>query len=279
MILSMLANKMPLRRICEAANIAPRVLYERIDFFHQQALAFLAERESRLPKMGFRRLYIGVDRQDYVVNWTHRKDRRNVVVSAVASADKRSGYVFAMNPNFDPEMDPESVEREADRLGDSVLPPPHRRFARLWLESEFRTTVASTGQRRAWSTLAGEIAGRYDQARQRDDAEAPEGFTRNNKLPQNGMLVHGEYTLWGHFLHLERLLAGTEKLRFFLDMDAGMRAACLGAFAQRIKERSVDALFVRISKEMTIDQKRVLVAKARQEFEERAAAYPELTES
>lgn len=30
---------------------------------------------------------------------------------------------------------------------------------------------------------------------------------------------------------------------------------------------------------MTIDQKRVLVAKARQEFEERAAAYPELTES
>ncbi|WP_211950385.1 hypothetical protein [Cupriavidus yeoncheonensis] len=30
---------------------------------------------------------------------------------------------------------------------------------------------------------------------------------------------------------------------------------------------------------MTIDQKRVLVAKSRQEFEERAAAYPDLTES
>ncbi|WP_454743769.1 hypothetical protein [Cupriavidus necator] len=89
----------------------------------------------------------------------------------------------------------------------------------------------------------------------------------------------GEYTLGGHFLHLERLVAGTEKLRFFLYMDAGMRAACLWAFARRIKERSVDALFVRISKEPTIDQKRVLVAEARQEFEERAAAYQELTET
>lgn len=29
MLLSRLANKMPLRRICEAADIAPRVLYER----------------------------------------------------------------------------------------------------------------------------------------------------------------------------------------------------------------------------------------------------------
>ena len=260
MILSMLANKMPLRRICEAVGIAPRVLYDRIDFFHQQALGFLAERESKLPQMGFRRLYIGVDRQDYAVNWTHRKDRRNVVVSAVASADNLSGYVFAMNPNFDPEAAPEDIGREAARLGDSLIPPPHRRFARLWLEGDFREAVASGAQRRARPGLLGEIAGQYDLARQRDDAEAPEAFTRNDKLPRDGMLVHGEYTLWGHFLHLGRLLPGAEKLRFFLDMDAGMRAACLGAFAGRIKDRSVDALFVRISKELTIDQKRALVA-------------------
>src|ERR1019366_6365207 len=54
MILRMLVGKMPLRRICEAAGMAPKVLYERIDFFHEQASAFLAHREGRLREMDIR---------------------------------------------------------------------------------------------------------------------------------------------------------------------------------------------------------------------------------
>jgi len=275
-ILAMLANKTPLRRICEMADIAPRVLYERIDFFHRQAIAFLSDREQRLPEMDIKRLYIGVDRQDYVVNWTERKDRRNVVVSAVASADNTTGYVFAMNPNFDPELDPTVIEDEATLLGDALLPPSRRRFARLWLKADFMEAVANPIQRKVSSTLQGEITGQYDAAVQRTDIESPESFTKGDRLPRNGMLVHSEYTLWGHFLHLHRLLPKAEKIRFFLDQDSGMRAACLGAFADRILDRSVDAFYVRISKELTIDQKRVLVGISRREFEERAAAHPEL---
>jgi transposase-like protein len=39
LILSMLVGKMPLRRIMEAADVAAPVLYERIDFLHEQAQA------------------------------------------------------------------------------------------------------------------------------------------------------------------------------------------------------------------------------------------------
>ncbi len=274
MILAMLANKTPLRRICEMADVAPRVLYERIDFFHEQALAFLADRESRLPQMEIKRLYIGVDRQDHAVNWTERKDRRNVVVSAVASADNGTGYVFGMHPNFDPEPNPGLVDREAARLGDHLLPPAQRRFARLWLKGDFDGAVATAVSRKQWATLQGEIASQYDLVERRGDIESPEDFGKDDKLPRDGMLVHGEYTLWGHFLHLDRLLPGVEKIRFFLDQDSGMRAACLGAFAGRIQARTADAFFVRISKEHTVDQKRILVGRSKAEFEQRMKAHP-----
>ena len=43
------------------------------------------------------------------------------------------------------------------------------------------------------------------------------------------MRIHAEYTLYGHF-YLKRLFGGIGKIRFFLDQDSGMRAACLAAF-------------------------------------------------
>ena len=56
-----------------------------------------------------------------------------------------------------------------------------------------------------------------------------------------------------------------------------MRAACLGSFTDRIKDRSVDACYVRITKEQTVDEKRRLVSAAKIIFNEIAEANPELT--
>jgi len=73
LIFQLLMNKSPLRHVCEVAGIAPGSLYPKVDFLHRQCLAFAGHRERRL-QAGFAvpRLYIGVDRQEYVVNWTRR---------------------------------------------------------------------------------------------------------------------------------------------------------------------------------------------------------------
>jgi hypothetical protein len=39
-----------------------------------------------------------------------------------------------------------------------------------------------------------------------------------------------------------REMRSVEKVRFFLDQDSGMRAACLSAFADRIKDASLRCL-------------------------------------
>ncbi|WP_198265345.1 hypothetical protein [sulfur-oxidizing endosymbiont of Gigantopelta aegis] len=64
-------------------------------------MTFVSEREQRLIKSNIKRLYVSVDRQEYIVNWTRREDKRNIKLSAIGSADNETGYVFQMNLNYD----------------------------------------------------------------------------------------------------------------------------------------------------------------------------------
>ncbi len=141
-VFSLLMNKAPFRRIGEVADINPKTPYDEIDFLHRQSLAFAAHRERRLQEgLSIPRLYIGVDRQDYAVNWTRREDKRNVQLTAVGSADNATGYVFGMHLNFDPSLAASQIETESQACGDLELPHPFRRHARLWLEADYQGAV------------------------------------------------------------------------------------------------------------------------------------------
>ena len=128
---------MPLRRIAKITGINAVTLYGKIEFLHRQCQAFAASREAGLKDLHLPRLYISVDRQVYLVNWSEDSDRRNVAISAVGSADNETGYVFGMHHNFDSRIDPEEVRREAALTGDATLPHHHRTFARLWLPEDY----------------------------------------------------------------------------------------------------------------------------------------------
>ncbi|MDE2609792.1 MAG: hypothetical protein KGL61_09455 [Burkholderiales bacterium] len=262
-IFEMLVNKVPLRRICELAKIGPKALYGKIDFFHRQCEKFLAAREAKLPDLSIRRLYLGVDRQDYAVNWTRREDRRNTVLSAVATVDNETGYCFGLELNFDPSLDPEEIEKSAYAARDYAVFPPFRKHARVWLEQDYAAAMKKSPTPAAAASLRERVAKAYAAAEARQDPEASDDPTKDEKLPSQGMQIHSEYTLYAHFLRIKQATAGAEKVRFFLDQDSGMRAACLAAFADDIKaKRRVDAFFVKIAKEMTVDQKRRLKRKA-----------------
>ncbi len=180
-------NKSPFRRLCEDADIATGTLYPKIDFLHRQCLAFASYRERRvLGGFAIPRLYIGIDRQDYVVNWTRREDKRNVQLTAVGSADNVTGYVFGMHLNFDPDADAPSVERQSQEFGDAGIRLPFRRYARLWLAADYaaaaqRSGTVSVG---ADGTLHAAVAARYREAQARPDVEVFEapGWTTQGDL-------------------------------------------------------------------------------------------------
>lgn len=258
-------NKSPFRRICEVADIGPEGLYGKIDFLYRQSLAFAADREKRLLNgMAIPRLYIGVDRQDYVVNWTRQADRRNVMLGAVGSADNETAYVFGMHLNYDASLDADAIA-----AGDYEAKPPFRRYARCWLREDHKAAVRkrSGGKKKLTSDLKGDIEAVYDETIRRDDVEVSETQDSEKRLPSRGMQIHSEYTLYGHFFYLKSLFGGVEKLCFFLDQDSGMRAACLAAFQPEIAARKADAFYVRIAKEVTVSEKRAAIADSRAVFD------------
>lgn len=282
LIFSLLMNKSPFRRICEVADIGPESVYGKIEFLYRQCLAFAADREKRLLNgMVIPRLYIGVDRQDYMVNWTRNADRRNVMLHAVGSADNTTGYVFGMHLNYDAALDSEAIEKDAAVVGDYQAKAPFRRYARCWLKEDYTAAMRKMASRKKKATqgLQGDIESAYIDAGQRDDIEVSETQDSGRKLPTKGVQIHAEYSLYGHFFYLKKLFGGVEKLRFFLDQDSGMRAACLAAFQPEITARWADAFYVRIAKEMTIAEKRAAIALSRTEFEDARQSNPDLSDT
>jgi hypothetical protein len=273
LIFSLLMNKSPLRRICEVADIGPEALYGKIDFIYQQCLAFAARREARLPSLLTEgSMYLATDRQDYVVNWNRREDRRNVVLHAVGTADNVTGYVFGMHLNYDQTLDADKVEQQAVNAGDYGTAKPFRRFARCWLKNDYDEALKNSrasGKKPGKASLEAEIDATYNDVAGRLDVEVSDVQEVGRRLPTRGVQIHAEYTLYGHFFFLRQLFGQHgAKLRFFLDQDSGMRAACLAGFQPEIASRRADAFYVRIAKQLTVVEKRQLVAASRAEFEE-----------
>jgi hypothetical protein len=278
LIFQLLMNKAPFRRICEIADIAPGTLYPKLDFLHRQCLAFVGHREQRLLQdFSIPRLYIGIDRQDYIVNWTQRQDKRNVQLTAVGSADNATRYVFGMHLNFDPDAEADVIEHEAAALKDGEVQMPFRRHARLWLASDYAAARQKGRNIRLDSDgpLIAAVAARYKDAESRSDIEVFEEPRRTTQLPKTGMQVHAEYTLYGHCFLLRDLSRGAEKIRLFLDQDSGMRAAALGAFAERVADRTTDAFYVRINKDLTVDERKHALKDSREHFRALAEEHPE----
>lgn len=170
------------------------------------------------------------------------------------------------------------TEHEAAALGDPEVQIPFRRHARLWLASNY--AAAQQKGKNALSgtdgTLNGAVAASYKDAESRSDVEVFEEPERTTQLPNTGMQVHAEYTLYGHCFLLRDLSRGAEKVRLFLDQDSGMRAAALGAFAERVADRTADAFYVRINKDMTVDERKHALKESRARFRALQKEYPAL---
>lgn len=283
-VFALLMNKMPLQRISEVTGLDPKSVYGKIALIHRQCMAFAGKREQQLVQgMALPSMYIALDRQVHNVNWSTRKDRRNVALTAVASADLASGYVFGFNLNFDAAMDANKVEAEATLNGDLGEYEAYRKFARVWLSSDYEAAVEDSKLRKSKSKryktaafeegLEEDIHAHYEDAQAREDIEAEDASTETT-LPSKGVQIKDQYTLHGHFHLLATLLQNAEKVRCYMDQDSGMRAAFLGAFAERVKQRTADAWFVSVMKEATVNQKEAAVAKAKARMRDIAAAYP-----
>lgn len=265
-----LVNKMPIKGIARARGLSPKAVYDKIAFIHRQCVAFVADRERDMSRARLGRLYLATDRQDYVINWTDRKDKRNTQLTAVGTSDNRTGYVFGMHLNFDPAPMREDVEARAIVANDfDGRDPAYRKYARFWMEPDLDLAIKTDPGFVPGGKL--DILDQVDDGHREiealPDPEAKERVNRHRQLPVSGMQVHFAYTVHAHFRLLRRMIAGAGKIRFFFDQDDTLRAACISAFKQEIAEGKADAFFVKIDKTLTVDQRRQLVRASKRRFD------------
>jgi len=93
----------PLRKVVRHTGVSAGQLYPLLERgegllgTQQQALDTQA-----MDVLGSReRLALCIDRQMYRVNWADRSDRRKVMLYGIAMAEAETGYVLAMDVNFD----------------------------------------------------------------------------------------------------------------------------------------------------------------------------------
>jgi transposase-like protein len=277
-----LVNCVPIRRIIKLLKISPGTLYQRLNFIWLQCRLFAGERErSLLYRQDLGKRYIAVDRQALMVNWSTRKDRRNTLMLSCGSADLETSYVFCVQLNYDPEMDAATVLAEMPRFGDDHLAQPFRRFARLWLPKDYEDAVkrASSKKRPEPSEgLPGEIEALYANALDRTDIEAGDGPQPGTRTPAKGMQIHEQVAMSAHFQFVARLLRNAEKIRFYTDFESGLRAAFMAAFKERIRERTADAFYVTVLKDVSVGIKRQKVRKAQERFAQTQIANPRLSD-
>ncbi len=278
-IFKLLLDKMPMRRICNHEGISPRVLYEKIDFLFERCLSFVTARERPLREgMELKRLYLAVDQQDLAINWPTRDIRKNIQLKAAAVADNDTMYVFGSFLNYDPALDPWKVEGDAAKIGDNEKPPPFRKYARVWLLEDYINKLTKKKdliRPKKIRELRARIIAAYERSEMQDDVESGEFPTDDRQLPHRGVQIHNEYTFYAIFLYLREYFQNVEKLRFFLDRDSGLRAACLAAFWQEILEKRCDVFFVAINTGLTIDQKEAKVDACYKQFYKLKALNPD----
>lgn len=286
-VFSLLMNKMPINRIAEVTGLAPTSIYGKIALIHRQCMAFAGQREQQLVQgLPLQSMYVAVDRQVHYVNWSNRKDRRNVALTAIGSADLTTGYVFGFNLNFDPALNPATVEKDAAANGDLTELEAYRKYARVWLSTDYEAAIDASKSRKTKTKklktaafeegLEQDITAQYEQGQAREDVKT-DGADGETALPDNGVQIKDQYTMHGHFHLLATLLQNAAKVRCYMDQDSGMRAAFLGAFAERVKQRTADAWFVSVLKDATVNQKEAAVSRAKARLAEAVASHPGLT--
>ncbi|MDE2428075.1 MAG: hypothetical protein KGM99_05060 [Burkholderiales bacterium] len=249
-ILKLLVNKVPMRRMCEILAITPSTLYSKINYLYEVTSEYSNQSESKLQKeaLAHSRAYISVDRQDHTLNWGTQFDRRNTILGALGAVENISGYVLAMQLNFDADLNAEDVEADAIARGDYTLPPAFRHYARVWLRRDYEAKL--------------------DDATVKDhQVDLLESVDPGIKAPQSGMQVHLEYLQSALFFHLKAMLKGVERLRFCLDRDPGMDTACMAAFANEIKQRKVDVFLLKNLKDASMAKKKTIISSANRELD------------
>ena len=199
-ILKDLMNKDIINRMMDKHEISAKVIYDKIDFFYEQALAFDNYHAEILEHAVARReLNLSTDRQFYLSNWGDHNMPKPTPIVNTSTVDNDTGFVFVSNINFDFTSNYKEINKEHREKKEQEKFPYYRRYAQYVLSNDDVNLQAPEAER-----------------------------TVELQLPPKGLLVQQTYSVLAHFAQLKDRLKYCPRIRLYADNDSGIKLA-LGA--------------------------------------------------
>lgn len=268
-----LVNRGALRAIMRKCSIGANILYDRIDFIHEQMVAFEAFKlqQVRRAKGKHRRHFsLATDGQDHQVNWATRFRRYGIKVSTISTADNLTGFVFRTDVNFDPTTG-DVVKHLADLLskGDFEVEDGLGLSRRYALQSFFRAVRYALRARRTSSPDPRDEYLLSELNRLAPDTEDDNPTTITS--PIHGVMVSNMYTAIAHFMLIAETLPPDADVHIMTDPDFNFVAATPVGLKELLSTKRADLTFVHFNKDVTTPGKQQRVADYKRKLEEFAA--------
>ena len=209
-----LMGKSVLNRSMKKWDINPQTIYDKIDFYYQQALAFSRYHETvSLPSaISNKMLILSCDRQQYLSNWNDAEVPSPTAIMNTSTVDNISGYIFDSTINFDFQSDAAAIYYEHERKKEYEKERYFQRYAQYVL---------------------------HQSQLQVDEDDSATDVILN--LPHKGLLVHQTYSIFAHFERIRGLVEACPRVLYLMDRDSGFSTGFASVFAERIKKQTVEA--------------------------------------
>jgi len=211
-----LMNKGIINREEEKLDMSAKVIYGKIDFFYEQALAFDAYYSQLIDHaVATKTLNLSTDRLHHTTNWGDHDIPRPTPLVVTSTVDNHSGYVFASTLNFDFTSDSEYIKKEYKEKKDNDKESYYRRYAQYVL----------------------------------NDAEVEEMARQTNadvamQMPTQGLLVNQTYSMLSHFAVIKEMLRTAWHINLYADNDSGFKTAISGVFQDWLADGTMRAFQV-----------------------------------
>ncbi|MGP9822187.1 hypothetical protein ACTZWW_19370 [Salinarimonas sp. NSM] len=260
-----LVNAAGIRNLMDLEDMTAEEVYGHIDAIHRAFVRFERDRLARIPSLPTSRpFHLSIDFQDIFVNWPNRNDRRNTVITSIASACNHTGFIYGHDLAYDPTIG--SCWQEFKRLlalGDYRNLHVHRLSSRYQPKAFLYAALVEALDEREHMGVTPELQAL--EAEMQASGIQPPG-DHEPIPPRRGAIVDKSYLAFAHMIRLEGMLPRAAELRFSVDLDGSTIAAVLSVFQQRISDGKVGAGVVLVDKQMRRDEKERRAGRSREAF-------------
>ncbi|MGF1862011.1 transposase [Photobacterium profundum] len=222
-LLAMLFTGYSVRDICRRLSMNPKSFYDQ--------LSHIASRCRRQLSMFDARLFKHAQTLSLATDMKPLQPTSDNGVLWIATGEATSGYIVGQHVNY----------HQSDVQNPSESHDPYKNDTRFMAAPAPKLVEVPSAHPQG---ILARVDAMYREVLDRTNMEDPLSNIARFNYPSKGCLIRPQYTVYAHYLHLSQMLEYNESLAIFMPQETLLRSACVSVFIDRIKNKTINPLYV-----------------------------------